>query len=232
MKIIKDYSYIQDLDSILAEHGYGEISFHSLNFGRYYNEEEKEENRRIAASLSKDEWNIHCEEVSKALAEPLKAIARHFAEKYDIHQLTIEKSSMEHYRTDWDLFYWSDKGWNNKDYMTCFSLSSNSNRSASDNNNLLQKIIPMVENFQHQNIACRIQYCSVLDKERIKHHATELLNDLVGKTIVYRGEKGKIREVKNDPWEIGFGFFKPYSRKNYQPVSPEEILAMKIQGEL
>ena len=73
MKIIKDYSYIQDLDSLLAEHGYGEISFHSLNFGRYYNEEEKEENRRIAASLSKDEWNIHCEEVSKALEEPLKS---------------------------------------------------------------------------------------------------------------------------------------------------------------
>lgn len=62
-------------------------------------------------------WSKHCEDVARGFSKSLNDILKHFVDKYDVHQVSEETSTMEHYKSNWDLYFWSNEGWNGKDYM-------------------------------------------------------------------------------------------------------------------
>jgi len=231
MYIEKDYSYISETETLLINEGYGKMSVHSIHFDRHFSEEQKAKNRAIAETMTNEEWSEYCDKFAKSLATLLENILQEFVEKYDIHQVSEETNTLKHYNSDWDLFFWSDKGWNKKDFMTHFSLTFNDNRSPEQNMELLEKIIPLVETIKYENIGCRIQYDAVIDEEKIEEEAKTICESLVGKFIEYRDMTGKIKVVREENGIKKYGFFKKNSKINYYHISSRDLVAMKIMEE-
>ena len=225
MHIIRDYSYISNTERLLKQLGYGTETVHSIHFDRHYSEEQKVANYQLANSMSHEEWGEHCEQVAKTFHKPMTEILEKFISRYDIHQVSEETSTMTHYNSDWDLFFWSDRGWNGKDFMTCFSLTFNSNRTTEQNMKLLEKIIPIVEAMDYETIACRIQYDIVFDEDKLGKDAKAVCEKLAGKTIHYRGMTGKIKAVEKRDDIVEYGFFRTRARSRYYPISNKELVA-------
>lgn len=228
MYIKKDYSYIKASEKMLIENGYGKMTVHSIHFDRHYTEEQKERNRQLAESMTREEWSKHCGKVAESFAKPMTEILERFTSKYNIHQVSKETSTMEHYASDWDLFFWCDRGWNGNDYMTCFNLSFNTNRIPEQNMNLLDEIISLVETMEYENIGCRIQYDALIDEKKVEEKAKIICENLVGKSIEYFGMIGKIKVVREENGIKEYGFFKKNARNKYYHISNTEILAMNI----
>lgn len=228
MNIKHDYSYITGNENKLIENGYGKLSIHSLIFDRYFTEERKEQNRKLAESMNNEQWSKHCDEISKELSISLNEILQVFINKYNIHQVSEETSTTEHYRSDWDLFFYSNRGWNNKDYFDYFTLSFNTKRTPEQNINLLNNIIPILEKMEYENIGCRIQYDAVINEEKIKIKAIEICESLLNKFINYRGMEGKIKVVKEENNIKEYGFFKKNARNRYYQISNADLVAMEI----
>ena len=224
MYISKDFSYINANETMLMNNGYGKLSVHSIHFDRHYSEEQMEKNREIAESMTREEWNKHCDEIAEGFAKPLNEILEKFLSKYSIYQASENVS----YDSDWDLFFWSDRGWNKKDFMTHFSLTFNDNRSPEQNMELLEEIISLVETMEYENIGCRIQYDAVIDENKVTEEAKTICESLVGKFIDYCGMTGKIKVVREENGIKEYGFFKKNARNKYYSISNTEILAMNM----
>ena len=231
MYVKKDYSYINNNRMTLVKKGYGKLTVHSINFNRHYSEEQKEENCQIAKSMTDAEWSKHCEDVARGFSKSLNDILKHFVDKYDVHQVSEETSTMEHYKSNWDLYFWSNEGWNGKDYMDCFKLSFNKNRTPEENIKLLEEIIPLVEGMDYENIGCRIQYNAVINNEKVEKEAKIICDSLIGKSIIYCGMIGKIKVVSERNGNKEYGFFKKYARSKYYHISYVDILAMNMEKE-
>ena len=102
MYIKHDYSLV---NKRLIEKGYGQLSVHSLHFDRHFNEQEKEANRKASEELTREQWNERCDQISKYISIQLHKVLRTIKDKYNIHQLTEETSTMEHYKSNWILIY-------------------------------------------------------------------------------------------------------------------------------
>ena len=228
MYINHDYSCISSDELKLIDSGYGQMSVHSLNFGRHYSEGQKAKNRQVSKTMTTQEWNKCCEQIAESFDKPLMEILSVFVSKYDIHQVSEETSTMEHYKSDWDMYFWSNRGWNNKDYMDCFSLTFNDKRSPEQNMKLLEEIVAILESFEYENIGCRIQYNAVIDEKKVEETGKSICENLIGKFINYCGITGKIKSVQNRDGNIGYGFFKKNARKYYYPISYTEIVSMNI----
>lgn len=228
MKLKHDYNYINSNENKLVSAGYGENTVHSIHFGRYYTEEEMAANRERAEHMTREEHDRYCDSVSESFHKPMTEILSAFAEKYDVHQISPETSTMTHYRSNWDLYFHSNRGWNGKDYMDSFSLTFNSGRSPAQNMELLAEVITILENMEYKNIACRIQYDACVDENKVAAAASTICESLAGKFINYRGTTGKIKVVSENNGRKLYGFFRKNARKRYYPVSNVEILAMHI----
>lgn len=228
MYIKQDFSYIKTIEHKLMDQGYGRMTVHSLHFDRYYSEEQQRKNRELAETMTASEWNERCEKIAESFDKPLRAILTAFCEKYDIHQVSVETSTMAHYRSDWDLYFWSNRGWNGKDYMDCFTLSFNGNRSAEQNMKLLDEIITMMKTMEFENIGCRIQYDATIDYKKVEEDAKAICENLLGKFVTYCNMVGKIKIVNETNGNKEYGFFKKNARNRYYPVSYVEILGMSI----
>ena len=228
MYISKDFSYINANETMLMDNGYGKLSVHSTHFDRHYSEEQKEKNREIAESMTREEWSKHCDEIAEGFAKPMEEIVKQFASKYDIYQACEYTGKKISFDNDWDLFFWSDRGWNGKDFMTHFKLNFNKERSPEQNMTLLDEIISLVETMEYENIGCRIQYDAVIDNERVETEAKTICERLVGKFIDYHGMTGKIKVVREENGIKEYGFFKKNARNKYYSISNTEILAMNM----
>lgn len=224
MYISKDFSYINANETTLIDNGYGKLSVYSIHFDRHYSEEQKEKNRKTAESMTKEEWSRHCDKIAEEFAKPLNEILEKFLSKYSIYQASENVS----YDSDWDLFFWSDKGWNGKDFMTHFKLNFNEKRSPEQNMALLDEIISFIETMEYENIGCRIQYNAIMDNERIETEAKTICEKLVGKFIDYHGMTGKIKVVKEENGIKEYGFFKKNAKNKYYSISNSEILTMNM----
>ena len=224
MYIKKDFIYISANETMLMDNGYGKLSVHSIHFDRHYSEEQKENNRKTAESMTREEWGRHCDKIAEGFAKPMTEILEKFMNKYSIYQASEDVR----YDSDWDLFFWSDRGWNGKDFMTHFSLTFNDNRSPEQNMELLDEIISLVETMEYENIGCRIQYNAVIDNERVETEAKTICERLIGKFIDYHGMIGKIKVVREENGIKEYGFFKKNARNKYYSISNTEILAMNM----
>lgn len=225
MYINQDYSYINANEKLLIEKGYGKLSVHSIHFDRHYTEEQKENNRRTAETMTSDEWSKHCDEISKSFEKPMMEILHTFTEKYDIHQVSEETSTYEHYASDWDLYFWTNTEKNHMDY---FKLNFNKKRNPEQNMKLLEEIIAFVETMEYENIGCRIQYDAVIDEKRVETEVKVICEQLAGKFITYCGFVGKIKSVGEYNGIKKYGFFKKGAKNKYYKISNTEILAMNM----
>ena len=228
MYINHDYSYITSNERKLIDNGYGKITVHSVHFDRHYSEERKAENRQLAETLTKEEWNERCDRIAKSFDKPMNDILSVFVSKYNIHQVSEETSTMSHYKSDWDLYFYSNRGWNGKNHMDYFNLSFNNNRSPEHNMKLLEKIIAIVESLEYENIGCRIQYDAAIEEKKVEDSGKSICEMLLGKFIDYHGMIGKIKVVSDKDGNTSYGFFKKNARNKYYPISYMEILAMNI----
>jgi hypothetical protein len=223
MLVKHDYSYITD-GKELIEKGYAELDIHSLNFDRYFTEEEKENNRRLSYSITREEWNMHCDEVSEQICNKMLPIVELLNNKYDIHQITEEKSSMEHYRSNWDLYFYSNKGWNGKNYFDYVQITFNKKRIVEQNKKLLEEILILLDELQIENVYCRVQYTTRRNEEKIKEKTIEICENLLDKTIEYNGMKGKIKVIEEHENEKTYGFFKSRARNHYYKISDTYLI--------
>lgn len=230
MLITYDYSFVSSKEKQLIERGYGEMSVHSLSFQRHYTDEQKQKNAKLHSTMSNEQWNAHCDKVSRSFGKPLTEIANVLASKYDIHQVSEETSTLAHYSSDWDLYFWSNKGWNNKDHMDCFTLTFNRDRSAKANMELLEDILPLLDSLDHKNISCRVQYNAIMDQEKVNEEVLKICEKLTGKFINYSGMVGKVKIVSEKDGTKRYGFFKKNARNKYYTISGVELLTAQLQG--
>ena len=226
-----DYSYIKPAHTQLICAGYGETSVYSLHFGRYFSDEQKAQNAQLAKTMTSEEWSKHCDEISEALNKPLSEIVGAISQKYDIHQTSPETSTMEHYKSDWDLFFWSNRGWNGHDYMDCFQLSFNDKKTPAVRMQIAKDIVAMLENAEYDNIGCRIQYDAALDEGKIEDAARLIFAKVSDKFVTYNGYVGKIKEIGIQDGHVEYGFFKKNAKNKYFALSGINLLLMELNGE-
>lgn len=228
MYISHDYSYIKVNENKLIDAGYGKMTVHSLHFDRHYSEEQKEKNRQLAETMTKEEWNKHCDKIAESFDKPLKAILKAFTDRYNIHQVSEETSTLKHFKSDWDLYFWSNLGWNGKEYMDCFSLTFNDKRNAERNMKLLEEIVDLLKSLDYENIGCRIQYDAAIDENKVAEKCNDICENLLGKFIEYNGMIGKIKVVRKENDIKEYGFFKYNAKKCGYAISNVDIVAMNI----
>lgn len=223
MEIDHNYNYLGNGQELI-EKGYAKLGVQAIIFDRYFSEEEKVANAKISNSVTNEEWNNYCNKLSERIHNQLKPIVELLGSKYDIHQINKEKSSMEHYITDWDLFFYSNRVWNGQDYYDYVRLSFNDGRSAEQNDELFNEIIALLETIQVNNVQCIIQYEVILDEEKIEAKALEICEKLLGKTIEYNNMKGKIKTVPERNTVQKYGFFKSRAKKYYYNISNRDLV--------
>lgn len=230
MIVKNDLGYISATEFELMDRGYGEKSVYSIHFGRHFSEEEKAENAARYSAMTHEEWGKSCDKLAQSFEKPMTEILNEFISKYDIHQVSPETSTTEHFRSDWDLYYNSHHclGYDKQRYFDGFTLTFNKRRSVEQNMRLLEDIISMVENLNHKNIACRVQYDAVIDEKKVAADVEKAVDNLIGKLIEYCGMTGKIKVVGETSEGKKYGFFRKNARKRYYPVSGIEILAMSF----
>ena len=81
MNINHDYSYVSSREKELISRGYGEMGVHSLNFDRYYTEEQKQKSVILSHTMTNEEWNKHCDKVSESFNKPLEEILNMFVKE-------------------------------------------------------------------------------------------------------------------------------------------------------
>lgn len=240
MNISRDYSYIKGFEIKLINAGYGKMTVHSLHFNQYVSDKQKEINRKFFEGMTETERNNYYkseefEEVQEVFynsrntyEKSLRDVLGIFIGKFDIHQVSAETSTNAHYSSDWDLFFWSNRGWNGKEYMNCFSLTFNDNRTAEQNMELLDKIVAILESTENEKVSCRIQYDAVIDEKTVAEAARKIFEGIAGKFISWSGYEGKIKVVNAEGSETEYGFFKKYSKKRYYKITNADLVAMSL----
>lgn len=225
MYINYDQSYISPEAQEIIKNGYGKLSVYSIHFDRHFTDEEKIQNRMQAERMTKTEYSNHCKKLGKIICARLKDVLQEVLKQgYDIHQVSAETSTLEHYSSDWDLFYWSNEGWNGEDYFDHFSLTFNKKRSVEQNMQLLEQLITLIEKMAYKNIGCRIQYDAELDNDRITVDAKASYRTIADKWITFNGVLGKIKYVES---REEYGFFKKGTRSNYIRLSEYDVITKK-----
>ena len=232
MNINRDYSYIKGFETKLIDAGYGKITVHSLHFNRYVSDEQKEINRKFFEGMTESERNNYYksaefEAAQEAFGNSLRDVLDIFIGKFDIHQVSAETSTHAHYGSDWDLFFWSDRGLNGKEYMSYFSLTFNDNRKAEQNMELLDKIVAILESTENEKVSCRIQYDAVIDEKAVAEAARKVFDGIAGKFVSWSGYEGKFKVVSDEGGIVQYGFFKKGSKKKYYKISNVDLVAMR-----
>lgn len=223
MKITDDYSFVSESSQTLINRGLADLSIHSLNFDRYFTDEEMEHNREEAERLNtnSEAYSKRCEEISKNIYNQLLPIAELLNNKFNMYQYISEKSAKISYSSDWDLFFYSNRGWNRKDYFDYMEISFNEKRTAKQNQELLKKVLSLLSAAKTNNIKCRIQYEVIYHENEIAQEAKSVFEKIGNKFITYNGMIGKIKKV-NDT----YGFFKKGSKKHYYPIGNACMLSL------
>lgn len=212
MIIKHDYSYL-DLfsEKELIEKGFAELDIHSLNFSKHFTEEIRANNRKLADTLSKEEWEKHCGESHKKTEEHLIEIVKILGEKYIMYGY-----NEDNYRSDWDLFL--------SMRTSMMQIPFNKNRTIEQNMKLLNEILELVEQIDDNHIECRVQYTARRDEEKIEDTANSICEELLEKPIEYKGMEGKIKVVDEHKGIKTYGFFKKRARKKYYQISKEYLV--------
>lgn len=143
----------------------------------------------------------------------LNKIEEYLKEKYSVYQLNTESKNAE-------LFWYSNKGWNNKETYDFFNISmNNKNENTTDENiKFLSEFVDDIPDLNLPNIQCRIQYTLRLS-DNISEKAKVIVESLQGKWIEYNGMTGKLKLVGEQ-----VAFFKKRAKSRYYAISDKEVV--------
>lgn len=220
MLITHDYSYISNE---LINLGYATLNIHSLNFDRYYTEAEMEENRVAFVGLSPEERSAMCESVGRTICERMELMMNTLNSKYDICQYNKDIHYGKH-----DLHFYSNRGWNGKEWYDHIQLSLNDKRSIKENEMLLSEILEFVDKLELQNVKCRVQYQSKIDNVKLHNDSLKICSEVEGKFITYKGNLGKIKCIGEECGKRQYGFFKKGAKSNYYSIDDVYIITELI----
>lgn len=218
MLITHDYSYT---NKNLIENGYAVYDIHSLNFDRHFTEEEMEQNRQFAKQYGNmsQEWTDRCEWFGEEICKQMESMMKILNEKYSIFQYDPQVKYGEH-----DLYFRSNRGWNGKEWYDHIQLCLNNKLDKDRSDQVLNELINLFANMELKNIACRIQYKTLTDDEKLYADASKRYNDIAGKFVNLRGHIGKVKEVGEYNGKKQYGFFKKGARKYYNSLSSAEMI--------
>ena len=216
MLITHDYSYV---NNELINLGYATLDIHSLNFDRYYTEAEMEENKIASSGLTLEERNAMCESVGKTICEHMESMMNILNSKYDICQYNKEIHYGKH-----DLHFYSNRGWNGKEWYDHIQLSLNDKRNIKENEKLLSEILEFVDGLDLKNIKCRVQYQSKVDSIKLHDDSLKVCDRVEGEFITYKGNLGKIKCIGEEDGKKLYGFFKKGARSKYYPIDDIYII--------
>jgi len=214
MKINHDYSYV---NQELVELGYATVKINSLNFGRYYSEEEKAKNRRQGITMSPVEWSRSCDAAGKEICERMEKMMSMLGDKYHIFQYNDKYG--QH-----DLYFWSNKGANNKEWYDHIQLCFNDKRSQAENTKLLSELLEFMEKQELENICCRVQYDISIDSDKLHNAALEICKNLADRFVQYEGKIGKIKCVDEYNGNKNYGFFKKGAKNKYYTIQDTVLI--------
>ena len=205
MNIVEKYESTNTPAFFFAK-GYCKERIMKLDFYRLFTEEEKAANLEFANSHSDEEVKVWADNNAKEAHERLMKVASLF-KTYDVHQFSPETSTMAHYNSDWDLFWYSNKGWNHSEFASYFSLSFNLNRTERQNRKLFDEIKALLSaSGAVEGVECRVDYKLEWDEKKIAEEASYFADKLKGKTVLYApwgySALGTIR-----PIDDGYGFY-------------------------
>lgn len=219
---IKNICPASEIPTYLFAKGYCKERLYQLEFSRHFSEEEKQRNLAFANSHSADEVKAWADKNAAETHEILMEVASLF-KAYDVHQFSPETSTMAHYNSDWDLFWYSNKGWNRTNYTSYFTLSFNEKRDERKNFRLYQEIIELLSSSDILNVTCSVKRIVEWNDKKLAADAAVFAERLKGSTVVYSpfgfNMEGKIKPVEN-----GYGFFKKNSKSKYYDINNLDIV--------
>lgn len=139
--------------------------------------------------------------------------------KYAICQYNLQVKYGKH-----DLHFYCNKGWNGKEWYDHIQLSFNDKLDKDRNNQILNELLELIAGMELKNVACRVQYKTIADIEKLHIDATKRYKDLEGKFVSLRGCIGKVKEVGEYNGKKQYGFFKKGARRYYNPLSDTELI--------
>lgn len=226
MKVFFNESLINEK---LVAAGLAERSFHHLKFSPYYSENELEQNRIHAQKYSSNApaWSNLCEKTGRGIQKQMEYILWLFQnhKKYNIYQLNTK-----FYQSDWDLFFWANRGWNGKDYFDAFTLTANEARTIESNEMLLKEILAMYEQMSNQlafnspNVQCTVVYKDRRNHAAIEKAALEIIQKTEGKMTQYLGVPGRFKKVDEGSGVESYAFFKKGARTKFFRLDAENLV--------
>lgn len=224
MIIGEDKSYLRKLDLELINKGYADLDIHSVHFEKKFSEEQKNKNKENIEKMSKQEWEIYCDNIWCEFSEKLKTIIDKLDSEYLIYQY---KKDLDYIKDDWDYFFYSDRGWNKKNYFTFFELKPNSKRPLGKRLIDVNNLINFLKNQQiSDDILIRIQYDIFKNEDKIKNDALNFIDKIKNTFINYNGMTGKIKIISVNENNIKYGFFKKGAKTHYYNISYPDILPL------
>lgn len=219
MIVTEDFSHISKVSKEQALKGYAELSVHSLVFDRYFTDEQIAENNRQFKALSQEQRNERSKKTSLNAYESLSAIIQRLSEKYRIYQYDENVS----YKSDWDLFFYSNRIWNGQKHFDYMTLSFNDERSVKQNLELKDEVTGVLKDMDFDNVYCRVQYSLNWNYEKLRSRAEEIYEANKNKFVKYRDQIGKIKQIDGGAYR--YGFFKKGARSRYSALSYVEMIA-------
>ena len=229
MSIREDKSYLSSLDLLAIEKGIAKLDVYSIRIDReQFSEEEKIENQRIAKTVSREEWSILCDQNKERTAQKIEPLIESLNEKFVIHQ--YKDNGMEHYRSNWDLFFWCNGGNKGRDY-SYITLSTNKNRTVEERQSDIKRVLDYVQEIGFEGIEIIIQYTATYNNDMVKQIAINYFAKVQDTFINYMGYLGRLKVIsQNSQGEICYGFFKKGASKKYYQVSDITLLGMALNN--
>jgi len=227
MSIREDKSYLSELDLLAIEKGIAKLDVHNIRISREsFTEEQKEENHELADNVSSVEWSRICDENREKTSQKIETLIERLSKKFIIHQ--YENDSMEHYSSNWDLFFWcnnNNKGSRDYSYVT---LGFNTKRTVEERQTDIKKVLEYVQGIGFDGISIAIQYTAKYDDAKVKEIALKYCQTVKNKFINYMGI-GKIKEVGAGD-NFHYGFFKKGASKRYYRLSDLALLGLALNN--
>ena len=104
MIINHDHSYVNALDNEFVARGYAEDDLFSIRLTYEYTQEQKEENRRIAESSSREKWNELCKAAAAMRSNYMRPVIEKLADAFVLYQFS--DCGVPYDSDKWDLFFW------------------------------------------------------------------------------------------------------------------------------
>lgn len=204
MVIEKNIKNLDKKNAHLISLDYATCEAYQFSFYRQVSEGSKKENLRKAKQLSPDEWEAECDRVGSNVCRQMQIIVETLAREFAIYQYDPGVKYGEH-----DLFFWSNRGWNKKEWYDSFTLTLNHDKSLMEQARILDKVTEILRGIKSPQIRCQIEYKIVLYEEKISEAADLKYQELSDRHVICNGMEGRVYKASSsDKTEYRF-----YQRK-------------------